>query len=367
MTLIEVFVVIAIISLLLALLLPAIQQARESARRAGCLGKLKQIGLAMHGYHGQFNTFPPAMIWGPPGEPLGRGQLPIGVLDRVAMGISPDSEVDRLYANWLVLLLPALGEEVLYSTFDSTLPISASRNRTIRTAEISVLKCPSDPNNQAGHYYVRDLLSGRRLNEYARGSYGMNLGPNRRCFHELQPDCIDGFHVHPSDLAMTNAQVWGSGVGGFNVSFAFKDLLRGASNVIAVDEVRSGPHPLDPRGTWALGYVGASITARHARLDQDAYGPNSLSPKSDNIVGCTAIHAERGAEWLQDLEMPCRPVTGDELEVNSQAAARSLHPGGVHVLMADGGAHFVSNTINPEVWYENHCRDVTKGPLAEQE
>jgi len=74
-TLIELLVVIAIIAVLIALLLPAVQSAREAARRASCLNNLKQLGLAMHGYHDAINRFPSALTYiaGSPDVPTGIG------------------------------------------------------------------------------------------------------------------------------------------------------------------------------------------------------------------------------------------------------------------------------------------------------
>lgn len=358
-SLVELLVVIAIIALLIALILPAVQSSRAAARRAQCLNNLKQVGLALHAYHEQHSFFPPAAIWGgPPGEPLGLGGGPIGLIDRVALGLVTPTDPDRVHANWLIMLLPSLGEGNLWNAFDSNLPISHADNATVRTTSLPVLKCPDDTWNEKP--YVRDQLAGGSTNTYARGNYAMNFGPGRACVFELQADCTDGFHVDNPDLLNKNSVFWGSGAGGFNRSFGFKDILGGASNFVIVDEIRAGVHPLDPRGSWALGYSGASMTVRHGLINgrEDGGGPNNQNPSSDDIVGCGAMIAAIGVDTLQGLRMPCQDQTNaGRPQVNFQATARSMHPGGVHLLTADGSAHFVSDTINPDIWFYLHSRE----------
>ncbi len=125
-----------------------------------------------------------------------------------------------------------------------------------------------------------------------------------------------------------------------------------------MDEIRAGIHALDPRGAWALGFPGASSTVRHGLLHrtEDAVGPNNQDPDSDDIIGCAAMIAEFGEGELLKQKMPCH-YPSDPLEMNIQATARSLHPGGVHVLMADGSAHFVSDQVNLDVWFHMHHRE----------
>ncbi len=357
-SLIEVLVAVGIIGLLLALLLPAVQQSRAAARRTQCLNNLRQIGLALHNYHDQNKVLPPFAVWsGPPGEPLGGGRLPIGVIDRVARGLAPESEPDRTNANWLVMLLPFLDQGALYQNYNPLVPVSAAENAAVRMADVAVLKCPSDPYSQSGKYYQRDYGTGADMNRYARGNYGMNIGPDGGCVMVLQPTCTDGFTVDNPDLMNKDMTLIGTGVGGFNVSITLADVTVGQSNMVAVDELRSGVYLADSRGTWALGFIGASGAARHGLLSfpkNDGGGPNNQLASADDIVGCSATVTAMGAGAFNAQRMPCL-VTSNE--TNGQATARSLHPGGVHVLMLDSSAHFVSDVVDLNVWYNMHKRD----------
>lgn len=358
-SLIELLAVIAIIGILVAIALPAVQSSRESARRLQCLNNIHQLGIALQNYHDQHQVLPPSVIWGgPPGETISPGV--VGTVDRIALGLAPSSEPSRVYANWLIMLLPQLGEQALHRKYDSHVPVSDSANREVRTTSLAVLNCPSDSYNTPGALYHRDQLAGTSDNFYARGNYAMNFGPDRFCVIELDPTgCTDGFHVGSTDLANENMLLWGSGIGGVNKSFDFGSFTRGLTQTIGVDEIRAGIRPVDPRGSWAFGFIGASITARHGLTGgtEDAYGPNHLNPSADDIVGCAKLHEELTVQGLVDLGMPCHTPSGGEPEQNFQATARSQHPGGVVVMMMDGSAQFINDTINPGVWYDLHLRE----------
>ena len=134
-TLIELLVVISIIGILTALLLPAVQSAREAARRAQCVNNLKQMGLAMHNYHNAINTFPP------------------GYIDyQNNSNFTPDLDMGPGW-GWAAMLLPHLEQGPLYNAINfslgitvSTNPASAANNTAVLTS-LSVFQCPSDGYN----------------------------------------------------------------------------------------------------------------------------------------------------------------------------------------------------------------------------
>ncbi len=123
-TLVELLVVIAIIGVLVALLLPAVQAAREAARRTACLNNVSQIGLASHNYEFHFETLP-AGVTNPDG--------PIR------------NEPKGIHVSWIVRLLPYLEQNVLASKFDAAAGAYADVNAPVRAAQYGVLNCPSSP------------------------------------------------------------------------------------------------------------------------------------------------------------------------------------------------------------------------------
>jgi|GEM_PF-760506 len=352
--LIEVLIVIGIVGLLLSLLLPAVQMARESSRRTQCLSNLRQLGVGLQSFHSANGHLPPAATWMPPGEPLGKGMAPPGTIDRVSAGVASEMAPDRMFANWTILLLPYLEQKELYDRFDRRAPVAAAGNSAVASSDIPLLKCPSDSSNGSENHFLRGGLA-MPDEGYARGNYAMNAGPNERCLARLGPKgklntCPDGFQVNGTDLMTDTSQVWGSGVGGLNKFFRFSEFASGVSRTIAIEEVRAGGGSLDRRGVWALGFVGCSLTAAHGMKGNG--GPNA---GSDRIQGCTDVITQIGDPYLNG--MPCTARQNPINEVSDQATARSEHSSGVNVLMADGSAHFVHDYIAPEVWEKLHKRN----------
>lgn len=351
--LIEVLVVIAIIGILVALLFPAIQRARESSRRSQCTSNLRQIGIALQSYHDAHKVLPPSALWSPAGEPLGQGKVPVGFIDRVAIGKDPSE--DTVYANWLILLLPFVEEQATQTLFDPKVPIAHERNAKLRETSISIFNCPTDAYNTTDNFFARGKRKGILNNHYARGNYGLNGGPADDC-KAGSVDCRDGFFA-PGDYLTSSRQVWGPGVGGVNRGIQFREITDGLTYTVAVDEIRAGIHELDPRGVWALGQAGSSSTLRHGQTG-NAGGPNARDPKADDIIGCNEVKEAVGEATLIDDCMPCYASKGEKsITTNSQAAARSMHASGVHILMVGGSVSFLDDEIDSGIWHAIHTRD----------
>jgi prepilin-type N-terminal cleavage/methylation domain-containing protein/prepilin-type processing-associated H-X9-DG protein len=144
-TLVELLVVLAIIGMLLALLLPAVQMAREAANRAACTANLRQIGCALHGYLNAWTYFPPG-----------------GIELRI-----PPSDTTKKQLAWSLYLLPYLEQQGLYNTIDLNQAFDSGRNAAAAAAVLPVYVCPSAPRQSY-------LLQGRGVIDYG-GIHGERI------------------------------------------------------------------------------------------------------------------------------------------------------------------------------------------------
>ena len=296
-TLVEMLAVIAIIGILIALLLPAIQAAREAARRISCANNLKQLGLACHTYHDSHLVFPNALMFDD--------------------GDGPTTS-DNLRANWAIMLLPFLENADLYNQFDRDVFISDPVNRDERGTPLAVMICPTD-------YAERTPFEGSSAGEgdnWARGNYGANMG---------------NVQMNPSHPTLRWDDYRFRGVMGLNTSQRIADISDGTSRTIMISELRVGVNPADRRGTWALGTAGASVACAHGSMG-DANGPNVCTPWADDIEGCPNLDQTQ----VNSECMPCFFLgTGG----SNQATFRSHHVDLIQVVMADGSVHPIGNFI----------------------
>src|SRR5438105_13693240 len=142
-TLVELLVVIAIIGVLVALLLPAVQAAREAARRSQCMNNLRQIGLALHTYHDTFGRFPPSYLTVPGGSP--------------AMG-KPDPDNGDAGPGWtaLMLIVPQIEQVNLYQSFDQNAPSWSPKNAIPAQRSVKTYLCPSADHHGRTYNVVDD-------------------------------------------------------------------------------------------------------------------------------------------------------------------------------------------------------------------
>jgi prepilin-type N-terminal cleavage/methylation domain-containing protein/prepilin-type processing-associated H-X9-DG protein len=319
-TLVELLVVIAIIGILIALLLPAVQTAREAARRTECRNNLKQLGLAIQNYENARKRYPPAGLVGPPVHDLYEG---------------PFNPRTGNMISWIVLVLPYMEEQALYRQFDLQKSILDQPNDP-QAATIKTLYCPSDL-AQGRFYSDNTLTNGKR---FSKGNYAAFVSP---------------IHVSWTDW-------WCGGLSG-NHRFAPKDVVDGLSNTLVVSEVRTRDNEQDQRGAWALPWAGSSVLSFdmhstnplwYSDLDLEppnasgflfqpwagtvgeAQPPNNMGPNLDMLYVCP------DPAGAQLESMPCSPVSLGWIS----AAPRSRHAGGVNVVFLDGHLGFLPDVID---------------------
>ncbi|RUL88410.1 DUF1559 family PulG-like putative transporter [Tautonia sociabilis] len=314
-TLIELLVVIAIIGVLIALLLPAVQAAREAARRAQCTNNLKQLGLALHNYNDIHGTLAPGRIWAP--RP-GRGPNDF-----------PTIFSGTQNTTWFILMLPQFEQQALYDAFNFTLGAEGFAgpglapaegffaNSTVSATKIGLFQCPSDEERmfQITPQYAGGLLSGPRL---TKGNYAVSWG-----------------NTNWGQRAVGTQQYLQSAFGHKAVRLA--EVRDGTSNTVFIAEVLQGDL-YDVRGVmWSSVPGGASFMTRFAPNQfQDYLGLVSGGDYLNQPIFC-----------VPEDRMPCTSANSDN---NAFAAARSRHPGGINVVLGDGSVRFLKNTVSHPIW-----------------
>ncbi|WP_422930034.1 DUF1559 domain-containing protein [Singulisphaera sp. PoT] len=298
-TLIELLVVIAIIAVLISLLLPAVQAAREAARRMQCSNNLKQIGLALHNYEGTNGVMPSART----GSPM---------LWSALAQVLPNLEGGALY-NAINFNLPELPP-----TAASPL---GSANVTAVATKINAYLCPSDPRTDgfqptlAPNNYVANAGSGTT-----------NGGSIRKIDFTGVPDGL--FY----DLsAVRFAEV----TDGLSNTAAFSETLKGSG----VDS--TGPTPLNPRLQFAQGPGGTAMSDAFCSSRTSWIGERGQEWARGSLTFATSNHYLTPNNALPDCLSQY---------AIGRLSARSQHPGGVNVLMTDGHVQFYKNSVSVVTW-----------------
>ena len=321
-TLVELLVVIAIIGVLVALLLPAVQAAREASRRADCLNKLHQLGLAMLNYESARKQLPKGIAGYDPMDDNIQSFLPNppGVLD------PRTTEVP-----FIVYLLPYLEESTLYSEYDFSRDVQQQYNDTNPSNPVGKLitsvQCPSDEPQDAGQ------CSGGSGEDW-KGNFGLNWGAYVTLCQRPQLNVVlDEISHNQADCPNPPAMLR---IAPFHIEFGARiaQITDGTSNTLAMMELvqteSAAGTVCDRRARiWCEKPGCYTVMARHT--------PNS---KLRDVGNCR-----------EDLpHAPCKDVTTGQGRTRSHNASRSRHPGGVNILMCDASVHFVSDGIDPETW-----------------
>jgi prepilin-type N-terminal cleavage/methylation domain-containing protein/prepilin-type processing-associated H-X9-DG protein len=328
-TLVELLVVIAIIGILVALLLPAIQSAREAARRSQCQNNAHNLAIGAQNYHDVYKAYPNALT------------VPTNSAGNLVITSGPNlaGPSARLYANWAIEILPFIEEQALYDSFvlheeaPAGTALGDFGNRTARGTELQYMLCPSDSGR--GNFCA---LSG---GNWARGNYGYNLGLGFT-FDHLSPDDVNNYPW---------TQRCGLGVGGLNRGAKVSQIEDGTSKTIMFGELKVGLSANDRRGTWAMPMVGSNIIAEQA--SNFAGGPNDCQAGTDDLADGDKVLADVGeATLLAECMMP------STYYFSVSSVVRSRHPGGIHVAMCDGSVRFITDNVQVTVvgpGYKTQC------------
>jgi len=296
-TLIELLVVIMIIGILVALLLPAVQAAREAARRMKCANNLKQIGLALHSYHGAHGSFPPGNINRSAGLCPGAAE--------------PVTSFSRYSGNWLIAILPYVEQDALYDRYDNRYTNESEENRAVRETTVAAYACPSD--GAIGTLAVPATGPASKFSaKYAPGSYRAVTGWSG-----------DGINFLDSEMMFDYKSEWRGPIHAVFTSFAwgyntesFRDITDGTSATLMVGESTTSSN-LARRTFWAYSfayYSQSSITSQQRTLWGDY----------DRCVECEGTGSD----------LPCKREWG------------SFHSNGMNFVFCDGTVHFINTDID---------------------
>lgn len=356
-TLIELLVVIAIIAVLVALLLPAVQMAREAARRSQCSNNLKQLALAVHNYESSFQCIPPGSLYPCPAI------SPVNGLPQCwGFGVSP-----------IVSLLQFIEQGTIYNAYNAQMgvygsyppntngPITWWANTTVFNMQLSLLLCPSDAKllQQPISNYVGNLGGPFILNGYSGAFVPTN-----------PPSTFFGFNTQPQPwLIPGTANATTIGLNG---------VTDGTSNTAMWSEAVSGS-PLavlagtgktnEFRGFFNTNFMPNpnNLLQSPAQVVQFMAACNLVAPNTFS-VGPNGVGL-RGTSWQMTFpyyanyglynhvgnpnsrQCNCSPIDQIGLDIYGTSPPTSFHTGGVNIAFCDGSVRFIKENITLQTWW----------------
>jgi prepilin-type N-terminal cleavage/methylation domain-containing protein/prepilin-type processing-associated H-X9-DG protein len=312
-TLIELLVVIAIISVLIALLLPAVQSAREAARRIQCTNNLKQVGLAMHNYESIAGAFPL-----------------VGV-------IAPGTPLPWVGWSGQARILPLLEQSPMFNSINFTLPYTMPDNYTVASQAISSFLCPSEVNNQptppSSFFNTPKGITNYGLCE---GDWFVYMTGSPLTRSAFAPNISRKFANFTDGTSNTMLASENKVRNACYICFGGLSLI---SSATSVPDPTANPFTVAPEYGGSCGAVAQSHTSW---VDGDAQetGITTAWPPNKQILGLMGEG---------DLDLTGTPFFGGG-PTFAAITARSFHPGGVNMLLADGSVRFIKSTVAGATW-----------------
>ncbi|MEM9643835.1 MAG: DUF1559 domain-containing protein [Planctomycetota bacterium] len=345
-TLVELLVVIAIIGVLMGLLLPAVQAAREAARRMSCSNNLRQVGLALHNYESGFRQMPSLGTQTSDTFSIQAQLLPYieqGSLQQLINFDEPFTDPNFKGPSWRAPINP--------------------KHKAAAETRVPTFLCPSDPadvfylsngTNWAGHNYMGNLGSGQGLayDAVARKTDGLFFYQSHSRFADVTDGLSNTVFAGEVTRNVTGYEPTGTSI---------EELLRNVEPRWGYADIGRCFRPIYPDG--GLGVGGSPPALKNPDLKTVLTDCGSLRWKSDRAY--TWFWGRESRTLLTGYAPPNDSLPDVVGHGRGWMTARSWHPGGVHIGMCDSSTHFIADGIDVEIWrslFSKNGREVAQLP-----